>query len=57
MLTNSINLNSPFSMIVYKKTGEWNIERERVTKKGRSENKWQRVAQKMTTTDNKRYNE
>ena len=43
-----------FKMIVYKKTDEWYIERERVTTSGiTSDKEWQGVIQRVTTSDNK----
>ena len=49
------------SKIVYKKTDEWYIEWQRVITSGKtsgneiktSDNEWQQVAQRMTTSDNK----
>ena len=48
ILTYYLWFSKPFLMIVYKKTDEWYIEWQRVTK---NDNEWQRVTTSSTTSD------
>ena len=53
-ILNILRMKRAFKMIVYKKTDEWYIERERVTTSGiTSDKEWQGVIQRVTASDNK----
>ena len=49
----SLLLNHGFASTVYKKTGEWYIEWQRMTTSGTTnDNEWQRMTKSGTTNDN-----